>query len=51
MTAVVSHNLSLENVDFSSFKLIELGLTHVVVGLAQAKIEAIVGILTDTDHG
>jgi hypothetical protein len=32
-------------VDLSSFKLIALDLTHVVAGLAKAKVEAIVGVL------
>ena len=45
MTTVASHNLSLEGVDLSSFKLIALDLTHVVAGLAKAKVEAIVGVL------
>lgn len=45
MATVVSHNLSLEGVDLTSFKLIALDLTHVVAGLAKAKVEAIVGVL------
>jgi hypothetical protein len=45
MATVASHNLSLEGVDLSSFKLIALDLTHVVAGLAKAKVEAIVGVL------
>ena len=45
MSTVASHNLSLEHVDLSSFKLIALDLTHVVAGLAKAKVEEIVGVL------
>jgi hypothetical protein len=45
MTTVASHNLSLEDVDLSSFKLIAIDLSHVVAGLAKAKVEAIVGVL------
>lgn len=45
LTTVASHNLSLEGIDLSAFKLIALDLTHVVVGLAKAKVEAIVGVL------
>jgi hypothetical protein len=45
MTTVASHNLSLEGVDLSSFKLIALDLSHVVAGFAKSKVEAIVGVL------
>lgn len=45
MATVAAHNLSLEDVDLSSFKLIALDLTHVVAGLAKVKVEAIVGVL------
>jgi Aspartyl protease len=45
MTMVASHNLSLESVDLSAFKLIAFDLSHVVAGLAKAKVEAIVGVL------
>jgi hypothetical protein len=45
MTTVASHNLSLEGVDLSFFKLIALDLTHVVAGLAKARVEAIAGVL------
>jgi hypothetical protein len=45
MMTVASHNLTLEDVDLSSFKLIAFDLSHVVAGLAKAKVEAIVGVL------
>ncbi len=45
MATVAVHDLALEDVDLSSFKLTALDLTHVVAGLAKAKVEAIVGVL------
>ena len=45
MTTVESHNLSLQGVDLSPFKLIALDLSHVIAGLKKAKVEEIVGVL------
>ena len=45
MTSVASHDLSLQGVDLSAFKLIAIDLSHVVAGLAKEKVEAIVGVL------
>lgn len=45
MTTVASHGLSLQGVDLSAFKLIAMDLSHVVAGLAKAKVEVIGGVL------
>ena len=45
LTNVESHDLSFEGVDLSTFKLIALDLSHVIAGLAKAKVEGVVGVL------
>jgi hypothetical protein len=45
MAAVSAHNLSIQGIDLSSFKLIALDLSHVNAGLAQEKVEDIAGVL------
>jgi hypothetical protein len=45
MTTVASHDLSLQSIDLSAFKLIALDLSHVMTGLAKAKVVGIVGVL------
>ena len=45
LTNVESHDLSFEGVDLSTFKLIALDLSHVIAGLAKAKVEGVVGDL------
>jgi hypothetical protein len=45
MTTVDSHDLSIGQVDLHEFKLLALDLSHVIAGLAKAKVEGIVGVL------
>jgi len=45
MTLVSAHDLSLDRADLSDFKLIALDLSHVIAGLAKAKVEEVVGVL------
>lgn len=45
MTTVATHDLSLQGIDLARFKLIALDLSHVIAGLAKAKVEAIAGVL------
>ena len=45
MTALKSHDLSIQAVDLSAFKLIALDLSHVIAGLAKARVEGIIGVL------
>ena len=42
---VSSHDLSVEGIDLSPFKLIALDLSHVVSGLAKAKVDGVVGVI------
>ena len=45
MTRVAVHDLSIETVDLKAFKLIALDLSHVIIGLAKAKVEGLVGVI------
>ena len=45
LITIESHDLSLQGVDLSPFKLIALDLSHVIAGLAKAKVEGIAGVL------
>ncbi|TXC66145.1 hypothetical protein FSC37_10035 [Piscinibacter aquaticus] len=45
MTKVLSHNLSIGQADLGEFKLLALDLSHVIAGLAKAKVEGVVGVL------
>jgi hypothetical protein len=45
LTTVASHNLSLQDVDLSPFKLLALDLSHVIAALTRKKVEAFVGVL------
>jgi hypothetical protein len=45
MTTIETHDLSLQGLDLSPFKLIALDLSHVIAALAKAKVEGIAGVL------
>lgn len=45
MTTVAKHDLSLNGVDLSGFKLIAIDLSHVISALEKKKIDGIVGVI------
>lgn len=45
LATVASHNLSLQDLDLSAFKLRALDLSHVVSALAKKRVEEFVGVL------